>query len=92
MFSEPRKNLVASDEGYSVEVLGRTGLLYTDGSRSAWIDSEVLMGEPALIVFLDRLEVWRRSAVQVTPAERELIASRLVEAFLWKNHSIVVKK
>jgi hypothetical protein len=43
MFTIPRNNVIESDEGFSVEVLGRTGLLYTEGARSLQIDSEILL-------------------------------------------------
>lgn len=41
-YTHPRPNLYASDEGFSVEVLGRTGLRYREGDRTIFIDSEVL--------------------------------------------------
>ena len=42
----PRPNLYASPDGYSVEILGRTGLRYRDGRKSIYVDAEVL-GLPA---------------------------------------------
>jgi len=42
MFSVPRVNVVKSDSGYLVEVLGRTGMKYSEGERSMFVDSEVL--------------------------------------------------
>jgi hypothetical protein len=41
-FSEPEPNVIESSTGFSVRVLGRTGMRYTEGERSVWIDSEVL--------------------------------------------------
>jgi hypothetical protein len=38
-FSEPAANVIESTEGFSVKVLGRTGMRYTEGTRSVWIDS-----------------------------------------------------
>jgi hypothetical protein len=34
--------VIESDEGYSVEVLGRTGLLHSEGEKHMHNDSEVL--------------------------------------------------
>lgn len=44
MFNEPRVNVIACDEGFSVEVLGHIGLTYTEGPRRMFIDSELLAG------------------------------------------------
>jgi ubiquinone/menaquinone biosynthesis C-methylase UbiE len=41
-FSAPRPNLIESDLGFSVEVMGRTGIRYIEGDRSILVDSEVL--------------------------------------------------
>jgi hypothetical protein len=49
-FSEPETNVITSSQGFSVEVLGRTGLRYTEGARSAWIDSEVLARPKAIAI------------------------------------------
>jgi hypothetical protein len=45
---EPEPNLIESSAGFSVRVLGRTGMRYIEGGRSVWIDSEVL-GKPGAI-------------------------------------------
>jgi hypothetical protein len=42
MFTIPRTNVVSSDEGFSVEVLGRIGIEYREGGKSMFADSEVL--------------------------------------------------
>lgn len=36
-------NLIESDAGFSVETLGRAGLKYTEGQKSVFIDSEILV-------------------------------------------------
>jgi hypothetical protein len=38
-FSEPEVNVIESTEGFSIRVLGRTGLRYTEGARSVWIEN-----------------------------------------------------
>jgi hypothetical protein len=47
MFTSPRPNLCESSDGFSVEVLGRTGLRYCEGGRQMFVDSEVLSGPSA---------------------------------------------
>ena len=42
MLRSPRANLVESDEGFLVEVLGRTGILYKERDHVMFVDSEVL--------------------------------------------------
>lgn len=75
MFSEPRINVIASDEGFSVEVLGRTGLLYTEGSKSMFIDSEVLnAGEIAVVK--KSISAWK------PPHDREIIDDNKHDAIL----------
>jgi hypothetical protein len=54
----PRVNLVESDEGFSVEVLGRTGILYVERDHVMFVDSEVL-ARPAIAIWLDRIQHWR---------------------------------
>lgn len=49
MLRSPRVNLVESDDGFSVEVLGRTGILY---------DSEVL-ARSGIAVWKSKIQHWR---------------------------------
>ena len=44
-----RSNIIQSDEGFSVEVLGLTGLRYTEGPKTLFIDSELLAAGPFLL-------------------------------------------
>jgi len=48
-FTNPRPNFYQSDAGFSVEVLGRTGLRYVDDKRAMFVDSEVL-ASPGLTI------------------------------------------
>jgi hypothetical protein len=58
MFKIPRANLIESDEGFTVEVLGRTGVLYTEGERSLRVDSEILGGPSGLAIYGDSIAHW----------------------------------
>jgi hypothetical protein len=51
-------NTVVSKDGFSVEVLGRTGLRYTEGPRQMFIDSEVLNGPAGMAVYGYSLARW----------------------------------
>lgn len=50
-FHIPRPNVIESDEGYSVEVLGATGLTYLEGGRILHLDSEALVGPSGLVLY-----------------------------------------
>ena len=92
MFSKPRRNVVESDTGFSVEVLGRTGLRYVEGDRALRIDSEVLAGPSGMAVYSESIKNW------AAPHERESIDSatkaRIIEnvraAFKFQGFDIQV--
>jgi hypothetical protein len=77
MFSIPRVNVIESDEGFSVEVLGRTGLRYREGEKVMHIESEVLAGPSALEVDSSSIRNWE------APYSHEMVdetaKSRIVE-------------
>jgi hypothetical protein len=60
MFFKPRANFIESDEGFSVEVLGLTGLRYCEGERSMKIVSELLStsAPAALMVAAPTIRAW----------------------------------
>ena len=58
-FSIPKRNVIASDEGFSVEVLGRTGIEYREGDRLLFVDAEVLASGHGIAVFKDSIKIWR---------------------------------
>lgn len=66
MFKVPRVNVIESDEGFSIEFLGRTGLLYTEGERNIRIDSEVA-NATTIAVIKDSIRTWS------SPHENEVI-------------------
>jgi len=92
MFSIPRINVVESDTGFRVEVLGRTGLLYVEGDRSLRVSSEVTAGPGGMIVYSESIKRWN------APYEHESIdaaaKSRIIEniraAFKFRGFDIDV--
>ena len=58
MFKVPRANVIECDEGFFVEVLGRTGILYTEGYKVMEIDSEILAGPSGLVIYRDSIKSW----------------------------------
>jgi hypothetical protein len=66
MFTTSRVNVIESDEGFSVEVLGRAGLRYYEGDKVLDVDSEI--GEhPYEVIYADSISRWK------PPHEKEVI-------------------
>jgi hypothetical protein len=81
-FSEPEPNVIKSSTGFAVRVLGRTGLRYTEGTRSVRIDSEVLAAPRGIAMFKPSIRTWEGPEPRtVTGAERDQIASNIKRAF-----------
>ena len=93
MFHFPRPNVIQSDSGYSVEVVGRTGLLYSEVSREMEIDSEVLQGPSGLIVYTDSIARWLppHELEQVDDTCRNRIVENLRAAFRFRGLEIQVQ-
>lgn len=75
-FQKPGPNLIVSDEGFSVQVLGRTGLLYTDGPREMRVDSELLMGPAGMGVYAESVVSW------LPPYDNEVIDTITKQAII----------
>jgi hypothetical protein len=51
MFTSPRANFYESSDGFSVELLGRTGFRYREAGRQMFVDSEVLTEVSGMAVY-----------------------------------------
>ena len=93
-FSEPEPNVIESTAGFSVRVLARTGLRYTEGQQSVWIDSEVLAkpGPGAIALFRDRIDIWDslNDPVPVSDADRDRITENVKRAFEARGYELQV--
>jgi hypothetical protein len=88
MFSIPRVNVVQSDEGFSIELLGRTGMEYREGDKIMHIESEVGMTEvPTLAIWKDWIRAWKppHNTEQITEEKRMEILKRICAALKWRN-------
>jgi hypothetical protein len=91
MFSIPRTNVIASDEGFTVELLGQTGLRYTEGSNSLWIDCEVVALPSGLMVYSQSLRDWDSPVESpLDDAVKDRILSNIREAFRFRGFEIEV--
>jgi hypothetical protein len=80
--TEPQPNVIESSAGFSVRVLGRTGLRYQEGGRSVSIDSEVLAKPRAIVMYKDSVKYWEGcDPGKVSDADRDRIADNIKRAF-----------
>ena len=92
MFVIPRVNVIQSDEGFSVEILDLTRLVYTEGSKSLDIDSEVLAGPAGLAIYKDSIQSWNppHGGDTIDEAERDAIVENIRRAFRFQGFEIHV--
>ena len=83
MITSPRPNLYQSDSGFSVEVLGQTGLQYSEAGRTMFIDSEVLTGPTGMMVYRSSIVRWAppHDTEQLSEQKRTQIVENITEAF-----------
>ncbi len=86
-FSEPEPNVIASTLGFNVRVLGRTGMRYTAGPDSIFIDSEVLAESGSIAVAKGSIRFWEGSDPRVvSEEERDRIAANIERAFAARGY------
>jgi hypothetical protein len=92
MFTIPRVNVVASDEGFSVEVLGMTGLDYSEGGKSMLVDSEILTEGHGIAVYKNSIKAWRppHEREQLTAEDKQRIIGNICRAFDFRNEPVAV--
>lgn len=92
MFSEPRIKVIESDEGFSVEVLDRLTVRYTEGPRTMVINAEVLVGEPAIAIHATSMKRWDPPyhSELIDKAARDRIVDNIRRAFRFTGHEIAV--
>src|SRR5437016_2296853 len=92
MFTSPRPNLYESSDGFSVEVLGRTGLRYRERGQQMFVDSEVLTGPSGMAIYKDTIEKWDspHDNVPVTDSDRDQIVKNIRDAFRSQGFEIDV--
>ena len=85
-FSTPQVNTIASDEGFSVQVLGMVGLQYKQDGKTLHINSEVLLPHKIMVVFSD-IEKWDSGELIDEKTKMEIIEN-VREAFAWRGTSV----
>ena len=83
MFKSPRPNLYESSEGFSVEVVGFSQVVYRESGRTVVVEAEALAPPGAMAIYSSSIKSWAapydREAIE--ESERERIISNIVRAF-----------
>jgi len=91
-FQSPRPNLIECDEGFSVEVLGRTGILYKEGDRTMDVVAELLSPKSAhgIAVWKSSINKWGppHDSENVDAARRETILENIRRAIRFMGDDI----
>ena len=84
--TSPRVNLYVSDTGFSVEILGFVGMLYTEGDHAVHVDSEMLAVR-GFQIFPQRLVNWDPPHDQevITAEARARIVAHIRAVLVWQN-------
>ncbi len=88
MFRMPRPNLIESSDGFSVEILGRVGMRYTEGGKTLDIESEVLV-HTGIALFASLLQVWKDGS-PIDDVTRRRIIQNIRKALQSQGDDLVV--
>ncbi len=106
MFKKIRGNRVESDEGFSVETLGRGGIKYKEGSKAFYVDSEMtvdraivigtefLGGSYGWLVYKNRIKNWESPIGSFEPIDadkRDKIVENIRKALLFLGYRIEIE-
>lgn len=84
-------NVITSTEGFSVRVLGRTGMRYVEGSRSVGIDSEVLATPGAMMMNPASMRVQEGpDSEPVTSGEQQRVVENVTRALQARVYELQV--
>ena len=74
--------VIESNLGYSVKVEGRAGILYREGCKSLVVDSEVLAGPVAMVIWANSIRAWDppHSSDLISEDERARILANIKRA------------
>ncbi len=88
MFRMTRPNFIESSDGFSVEVLGRVGMIYTEGGKTLDIESEVL-ADSDIMMFASSLQVWNDGS-PIDDVTRQRIIEHIRKAIQSQGQELVV--
>jgi hypothetical protein len=91
MFKIPKVNVIKSDEGFSIKV-EITRLVYTEGPKILYIDSEILARPRNIAISKESIRNWELpyNHERIDKNKREAIINNIRLAFHWKGETIDV--
>lgn len=91
-YKKGQESVIECDEGFSVQVLGRAGLLYREGERQLYIRSELLLGPTAQVIYTRSIKAWEPPFQQedIDASKKEQIIDNIRRAFRWTGYEIEV--
>ena len=93
MYHIPRVNVIESDTGFSIEMLGRTGMEYRESGKMMMIESEILMTDvPTVAIWKDHIRAWQspHDKEPISEAIRTEILKRICGALKWRNMRVEI--
>jgi len=81
--------VVFQGNGFGVQIPGRAGLLYTEGSRTMRVSGEMLMGAVDFVIYRSSLGKWDDSNETANEVERARILGNIVD--LLRRNGLVVE-
>ena len=94
MFSEPKINVIDSDDGFTIEIHGINNLEYREGDTSVfmWVEMAQKDGKFCVEIVRDSIRYWSspRDSRPVTEKDRIMIVERIRAALNWKDTEVIV--
>ena len=93
MFHVSRINVIESDLGFSIEMLGRTGIKYRESDKTMFIESEILMTDvPTVAIWRDYIQSWAspHDKEQVSAQKQMEILKHICAALKWRGTQVEI--
>jgi len=92
-FTRIDPNTVQSNGGFTVQAVRIHDVKYSNALHSVTIPGEILVGDPAYVIYLSALKRWDPpgSQTSIDPAEKKEIADNVVQALQFMGVRFVVE-
>ncbi len=91
MFHSDNPNIITSDEGFSVQILGRTGLRYQQGSHWLRVSSETLATPHGIVIYRSSIKEWvEPQSEPISETARNSILENIRRAFAFRGIEIEI--
>jgi len=92
VFKKDGPNRIKSDEGFSVEILGIEGILYSEGTQRMHINSELIKRFDGIVVYSNSMRTWDppHENEVIDANKKNQIIDNIRRAFQYKGYEIHV--